>query len=251
MAQSTVEFLYGINPCFEALRAKRRKFYNAFINDATRDSPRLRKLVDVLERNNIPISYEDRGRLQQLCGSDEHQGAVIRSSLYPYVQWETLFEKPRLLLLDNVEDPHNVGAILRSAEIFGFDGVFLPMKGVPDVYPSVVKVSAGAAEFMHIAREKDSNRYAREAKDRGYKILSLDAHGKSELDSLKGLPNEKILLVVGGEDKGVGQFILNMSDHIVSIEQCGHVNSLNASVAAGIAMHSLRTRGAEKAAEAL
>jgi len=244
MAPSSIEFLYGLNPCFEALRAHRRKFHNAFINDATRESPRLKKLVDVLERNDIPVSYVDRGRLTQLCGSDEHQGAVIRSSTYPYASWESLFGPDRLLLLDNVEDPHNVGAILRSAEIFGFNGVFLPVKGVPDVYPSVVKVSAGAAEFMQIAREKDSNRYAREAKERGYKILALDAAGKTMLDSLGGMPGEKILLVVGGEDRGVGQFILNMADAIVSIEQCGHVNSLNASVAAGIAMHSLRARTA-------
>jgi 23S rRNA (guanosine2251-2'-O)-methyltransferase len=247
MAPSSKEFLYGLNPCFEALRAGRRRFYDAFINETTKDSPRLKKLAELLQRNNIPISYTDKGRLTQLCGSDEHQGAVIRSGLYPYVPWESLFDDSRLLLLDNVEDPHNVGAILRSAEIFGFSGVFLPLKGVPEVYPSVVKVSAGAAEFMRIARERDSNRYTREAKERGYKILALDAHGKSELDSLGGMPGEKILLVVGGEDRGVGQFILNMADHIVSIEQCGKVNSLNASVAAGIAMHSLRTRGGSPA----
>jgi 23S rRNA (guanosine2251-2'-O)-methyltransferase len=244
MAPSSKEFLYGLNPCFEALRANRRKFFDAYINEATRDSARLQKLVGVLEKRGIPISYVSKGRLNQLCGSDENQGAVIRSSLYPYVSWDSLFaeNKNRLLLLDNVEDPHNVGAILRSAEIFGFDAVFLPLKGVPEVYPSVIKVSAGAAEFMHIARDRDSNRYAREAKDRGYKILSLDAEGKTMLDSLGGMPDEKIMLVVGGEDRGVGQFILNMSDHVVSIEQCGHVNSLNASVAAGIAMHSLRVR---------
>ena len=242
MAPSSKEFLYGLNPCFEALRAGRRRFYDAFINDTTKDSARLKKLVALLEKNNIPISYTDKGRLTQLCGSNEHQGAVLRSGLYPYAPWESLFGRQRLLLLDNVEDPHNVGAILRSAEIFGFEGVFLPMKGVPEVYPSVVKVSAGAAEFMQIARERDSNRYAREAKDRGYKVLSLDAHGNTMLDDLHGMPDEKVLLVVGGEDKGVGQFILNMSDHIVSIEQCGHVNSLNASVAAGIAMHGLRLR---------
>lgn len=244
MAPPSREFLYGLNPCFEALRARRRKFYDAFINETTKDSSRLKKLVGLLEKIEIPIQYVSKGRLTQLCGSDEHQGAVLRSNTYPYVPWESLFaeNRTRLLLLDNVEDPHNVGAILRSAEIFGFDGVFLPTKGVPDVYPSVVKVSAGAAEFMHIAREKDANRYAREAKERGYKILALDAAGKTLLDSLNGMPDEKILLVVGGEDRGIGQFILNMSDYIVSIEQCGHVNSLNASVAAGIAMHGLRLR---------
>jgi len=243
MAQSSKEFIYGLNPCFEALRAGRRRFYDALINENTKDSPRLKKLIELLKRNAVPVGYTDKGRLTQLCGSHEHQGAVIRSGLYPYVEWESLFDEQRLLLLDNVEDPHNVGAILRSAEIFGFGGVFLPTKGVPEVYPSVVKVSAGAAEFMKIARDRESNKYAREAKERGYKILVLDAKGSTLLDSLNGMPDEKLLLVVGGEDKGVGQFILNMADHVVSIEQCGKVNSLNASVAAGIAMHSLRAAG--------
>lgn len=243
MAKSTREFLYGLNPCFEALRAGRRRVYDAYINDATRESPRLKKLQALLERAGVPISYADKGRLQQLCGSHEHQGAVLRCGTYPYVAWETLFDMPRLLLLDNLEDPHNVGAILRSAEVFGFTGVFLPLKGVPEVYPSVIKVSAGAAEFMRIARDRNANQYVKEAIDRGYKVLSLDAKGSTAIHALPDLRQDKVLLVVGGEDKGVGQFILNSSHHIVRIEQEGQVNSLNASVAAGVALFALSSQG--------
>src|SRR5690606_22361247 len=120
-----------------------------------------------------------------------------------------------------------------------FNGVMLPSKGVPEVYPSVVKVSAGAAEFMSITRERSANQYARAAQERGYKILALDAKGNCSMNALPDLREEKVLLVVGGEDKGVGQFILNMADYILRIDQKGQVNSLNASVAAGVALFAL------------
>lgn len=239
MAKPSREFLYGLNPCFEALRAGRRTIYNAYINEATRGSSRLQKLIQLLEKNGVPIEFTDKGRLGQLCGSHEHQGAVLRTSTYPYEQWETLYEYPRLLLMDNLEDPHNVGAILRSAEVFGFNAVMLPAKGVPEVYPSVVKVSAGAAEFMHITRDRSANQYVRGAVERGYTILSLDAKGNTSINNLPDLRGKKVMLVVGGEDKGVGQFVLNLSTHIVQIEQEGQVNSLNASVAAGVALYAI------------
>lgn len=245
MSKPTREFLYGLNPCFEALRAGRRRVYGAFINDATRNSARLQKLTALLERNSVPVDFVDKGRLQQLCGSHEHQGAVLRCGTYPYVPFTELLELPRLLLLDNLEDPHNVGAILRTAEVFGFHGVFLPLKGVPEIYPSVIKVSAGAAEFMQIARDRNANQYVREAIDHGYIVLSLDAKGSMPVHALPDLRGKKVLLVVGGEDKAVGQFILNLSHHVVRIEQEGQVNSLNASVAAGVALYALASQGAQ------
>ena len=149
------------------------------------------------------------------------------------------------MLLDNIEDPHNVGAVLRSAEIFGFHGVCLPSRGVPAVYPSVVKVSSGATEFMQIARDASANQYARKAAEEGYQIAAMDMNGDTTLDVVREAAPEKLLLVIGGEDKSVGQFILNMADHVVGISQSGRVNSLNASVAAGIAMYALGNRTQE------
>lgn len=244
MATASKEFLYGLNPIFEALRAGRRSFQTAFMSDISARSGRQKILRERFEKERIPIEWCDKGRLHQLCGAKEHQGVVVRCSLYPYESHETLFASgaPRMVLLDNVEDPHNVGAIIRSAEVFGFDHVLLPIKGVPEVYPSVVKVSAGAAEFMHIAKDCNSNRYVQLAKKAGYTIASLDAKGSTRLDHFAAQPPEKLLLVIGGEDKSVGQFILNESDAILSVPQSGKVNSLNASVAAGLAMYELRLR---------
>ena len=239
MAKASREYIYGTNPPFEELRAKRRTVYGAWLNQSARDKPRMQKLVKLLEQHEVSSEWVEKGRLIQLSKSTEHQGVVLKTSLYPYILKEELLTHQRLLLLDNIEDPHNVGAVLRSAEVFGFQGVCLPTRGVPEVYPSVVKVSAGATEFMQIARDASANQYARKAAEAGYQIAALDMNGQATLDTIKEANPEKLMLVIGGEDKSVGQFILNMADHVIGIAQFGRVNSLNASVAAGIAMHAL------------
>ena len=150
-----------------------------------------------------------------------------------------MLDAERMLLLDNLEDPHNVGAILRSAEVFGFTSVCLPKKGVPEIYPSVVKVSTGATEFMKICRSHSANNYALKAAEAGYRIVALDMAGKVNLKEVSESNYNRLFLVIGGEDRSVGQYILNMADDIIGIRQQGQVNSLNASVAAGIAMFEL------------
>jgi len=233
------EYVYGINPCFEVIRGGRREIKEAFLNKTASESPRIKKLAGFLASRNIPINWVQKDRLFQLSKSKENQGAVVKSSLYPYVKFEDLLGKKKLLLLDNVEDPHNVGAIIRSAEIFGFDAVLLPSRGVPDVYPSVVKVSAGATEHLSIARECGANTYVKRAQAEGYKVVALDEEGREDIKDIKLNPEEKFILVIGGEGKSVGQFIINNADYVAAIRQHGKINSLNASVASGIAMFAL------------
>ena len=239
MAKASREFVYGLNPAFEVLRAGKRRVFAAHLNEGMRENSRVKKLVSLLERNEVEIEWADKGRLMQLSGSRDHQGVVLKTTLYLYAKFTELLSVPRMLLLDIVEDPHNVGAILRSAEVFGFTSVCLPKKGVPEVYPSVVKVSTGATEFMKICRNDSANGYARKAAEAGYRIVALDMAGKASLREVAVANHEKLLLVIGGEDRSVGQFILNMAEDVVGIEQQGRVNSLNASVAAGIAMFAL------------
>ncbi len=242
MAKPSREYIYGINPAFEVIRGGRRTLYEAFLNEATVGHPRLRKLRELIERRSIPHQLVGKQRLHELAQTHEHQGVVLKASPYPYSTLEEIFTLPRLLLLDNVEDPHNVGAIIRSAEIFGFHGILLPRRGCPDVYPSIVKVSAGATEFVRIVKSDPSNAYTKRAAAEGYRIAALDARGQADLDRVAADAPERLLLVVGGEDRSVGQFILNMADDVLGIPQQGRINSLNASVAAGIAMHALRVR---------
>lgn len=238
-AAPEVEFLYGINPAFEVVRAGRRTVNAAFLNDAARANPRLKRLSSLLRRGDIPVEWTGKDRLFRLCRHREHQGVVLQVGRYPYCPYRELFDARRLLLLDNVEDPQNVGAILRSAEVFGFHSVLLAVRGVPPVYPSVVKASAGACEFLRISRQLGANKAFRRSRESGYVVIALDAKGDRELEEIDEFADRKLMLVVGGEDRSVGQYILRRADYVVRLWQHGRVNSLNASVAAGIAMFVL------------
>jgi 23S rRNA (guanosine2251-2'-O)-methyltransferase len=239
MPRPSREYLYGINPAFEVIRAGKRRVYEAYFSESSRRNPRIQKLEKRCRESDIPLEWVEKGRILQLAKSKDNQGVVLKTEPFPYLASDTLLEKERLLLLDNVEDPHNVGALLRCAEVFGFRDVLLTSRGTPDIYPSVVKVSAGASEFLNIARDGTANRYMKSALDRGFTVVALDAKGPDDLRAVRKEEFEKLLLVVGGEDKSVGQFILNQAHHVISIPQQGRVNSLNASVAAGIAMYEL------------
>lgn len=237
-AHSDTDFLYGVNPAFEVLRAGRRAIQGVWLNcNATH--LRLKKLAEALERAGHSIQWVEKGRLNDLIGSTEHQGVVLEVAPYPYSALDEVLADSRLLLLDNVEDPQNVGAILRSAEVFGWRHICLPCKGVPLIYPSVVKASAGATEYLHVCREALSSTYVERAKAAGFFVVALDMGGKTSLESMQDRRSGKILLVIGGEDRAVGHYLLQQAGAVVALHQTGQVNSLNASVAAGIALYSL------------
>ena len=232
-------YIYGINPAFEVITAGRRTIYEAFIADTS--NPRIKKLLPLLEKKNIKISLVDKGKLINLIRNKYHQGVVLCVSDYPYVPFHTLFDSNKLLLLDNIEDPQNMGAILRSAEVMGFNSVMLARRGTPEIYSSVVKVSAGATEHLRITQDLNANSYVKKAKEQGYTIISLDENGKHSIPEIAVANPEKIMLVIGGEDKSIGKFILNESHFILGIKQQGKINSLNASVAAGVGMYMIST----------
>jgi 23S rRNA (guanosine2251-2'-O)-methyltransferase len=233
------EYVYGINPAFEVVRGGRRAIKTGYLNRSSKDNARLQRLARLLESHDVPVEWVDKSRLTELSKSREHQGAVLKAKPYPYREFDDVAGARRLLMLDNVEDPHNVGAILRTAEVCGFHHVLLPIRGTPEIYPSVVKVSAGATEHLNITRSMSANKYVNKLQDEGVTVLALDAGGDTELGDLGKLDLDRVLLVIGGEAKAVGQYILRAADYRVSVRQRGKVNSLNASVAAGIAMYVL------------
>ena len=222
------------------VRAGKRHVFESYLNKSASGQPRMKKLARYLDRMNVPVFWVEKGRLIDLAGTKDHQGVVLKVKTYPYQASEDLWGRFRILLLDNVEDPHNVGGILRTAEIFGFKTVFLSLRGVPDIYPSIVKVSAGATEFLDIAKDASANQYVQQAKERGYRIIALDGRGKTDIRAVRTQPPGPVMLVIGGEDRSVGQFILNAADCVVAIPQQGRINSLNASVAAGIALYMMQ-----------
>ena len=233
------EYIYGVNPAFEVMHARRRRIHQAYLLDSLQASGRMRKVATLLESRAVPISRATKQQLFRLCGTTEHQGMVLATDPYPYAAFDSLMACPRLLLLDNVEDPQNVGAILRSAEVFGWKSVLLSAKGVPAVYPSVVKAAAGATEHLQITRDHAANAYVRQLLAQEYVLVALDEHGKEDIQVIRDQVHGKLLLVIGGEHRSVGQHILNQARHIVGIRQQGRIQSLNASVAAGIALFML------------
>ncbi len=237
--QNASEIIYGVNPAFEVLRAGRRAVKRAWLAAGAADSPRLRKLAELLDRAGVPVERTGKDVVARYCRSPEHQGVALETAPYPYAPLAELLAARRLLLLDNVEDPQNVGAILRSAEVFGWSDVLLANRGVPEIYASVVKASAGATEHLRICRECAANAYVRRARDAGFQVLALDSKGREDLTRIAAARLEKILLVIGGEHHAVGQYILNQAHHVIGIPQRGRVTSLNASVAAGIALFLL------------
>lgn len=239
MGKSRWEYVYGINPAFEVMRGGRRKVHEAFLNENASDNPRLKKLAGFLASKLVPIEWVSKQRLFELAESKDHQGAVLRADPYPYADPESLYDREKLLLLDNTEDPHNTGAIIRCADVFGYNAILTPEKGVPDVYPSVVKVSAGATEHLEIARCGSANQHMLRARETGHVVVALDMKGTIELNDLAATLPPRHLLVIGGEAKAVSQYILNNADYIVRIPQFGRINSLNASVAAGIVMYAI------------
>ena len=238
--ESAIGRIYGINPVFEAVRAARREIRKVWLNREGTANPRLKKLASFLEARSVRIEWADKAKLFDLSGTREHQGAVLDAGEFQYTPFVDMLGQRRMVLLDSIEDPHNVGAIMRSAEIFGWRNVLLPRRGAPLVTPSVAKSSAGACEHLSIACNCSPNQYVKIALEEGYGVVSLDGAGKVELEALRSENNEKLLLVVGGENAGVSQFILNNSTAVAAIPQAGKINSLNASVAAGIALYLLK-----------
>jgi 23S rRNA (guanosine2251-2'-O)-methyltransferase len=237
MESNTEEFLYGAHPVLEALVAGKRPARELILDERSGDA-RLKPLEQAAAKRGVPVRRASKQVLFELCDSKQHQGAVLRTVPFPYSPLDdAVFEQRRLLLLDNIEDPRNAGAILRSAEIFGFTTILLPMRGASEIYPSVAKTSAGATEHVNVIRAANSNRYVQRARECGYRIVALDMHGTVKLAEIPAQDVRPLLLVIGGEDKRIGQFILNEADVVASIPQHGRVTSLNASVAAGIALY--------------
>ena len=234
------EYLYGINPVSEAILAGRRTIHGIYVAQGTEDNPRMRKLVSDAKYRGIRVSWRQRAEIGEACGTRENQGVVADCEPFPYTPYAEILGAPRMVLLDNIEDPRNIGAIMRTSEVLGWKNILLPRRGTALVMPSVAKTAAGACEYLNVAVNCSSNQYVKIALEEGYTVVALDGAGKSTLEEVAASHPEKLLLVVGGEDSGVGQFIKMSATHVCAIAQTGHVNSLNASVAAALALYALK-----------
>ncbi len=228
----------GLNPVKEALQAEICRVTRVLVTRG-KSNHRLQTIIDAARAASVPLQFETRATLTSKAKTIQHQDVVADLAALPYTPWEDLKQSlpSRLLLLDGVEDPHNLGAVLRTAEAVGVGGVLLPRRRSCGLTPAVLKSSAGAAFHLPVARIGNVAQTLRQLKQMGYWIVGLDMKGK---DLARDLPlNERLAISVGGENQGLRRVVRCHCDFLISIPMRGRISSLNLSVAAGIFLYQL------------
>lgn len=234
------DIIYGIHPVYETLAAKRRSVYELYIVKA-KTSPRIDPIIDTARRAGIPIHHIERHKLQSLTGTASHQGIAARVSLFPLTDLSDLIGTGSsavashfFLLIDNIVDPHNLGALIRSALCAGLSGVITPRDRAATPTPAVSKSSAGALEHTRMAQVVNMVSAIKELKKYGTWITGLDKNGDRPIYEIDFTGN--IAIVIGAEENGIRPLVKKNCDFLSFIPQSGPVSSLNASVAGAVAM---------------
>ena len=231
--------IYGRNPVREAFRAGKTAEKIFFVK-GERDA-RLSALFSEAKEKGVTVEYVERAVMDKLTGGGNHQGVAARVTDFSYSSLDDILsiagsrgEKLLVVLLDGITDPHNLGAIVRSAECFGAHGIVIPARRSVGVTDTVVKVSSGATEHMAIAKVTNLNDAIRELKERNVWVYACDFGGEApKCADLK----DDTALVVGSEGAGVHRLTRELCDGVITIPERGKINSLNASVAAGVVLY--------------
>jgi 23S rRNA (guanosine2251-2'-O)-methyltransferase len=242
--------LTGIHAVREALAAGRP--LQSIVIARGLHGERLEEIVRLARRNGVSVRFEERTQVDRTAGTRNHQGVVALTAAHAAVSLEELLagqDSPGtpglLVLLDGIEDPQNLGAIVRTALAAGAGGVVIPERRAVGLTETVARASAGAAAHMRVARVTNLARAMEEIKEAGYWLVGLDEKAdKRHTDIDLSVP---IALVLGGEGKGLHQLVRERCDFVVSIPAVGPIRSLNVSVAAGIALFEVvRQRAAKR-----
>ena len=234
--------LSGIHPVAEALRAGNPLERIVIAQGA--GGPRLQEIIDLARQAKIPVRFEPRGALDRLAGSSAHQGVVGLGAARKYADLDSVAESEMLVVLDGVEDPHNLGAIVRTAHAAGAGAVIVPERRAAGVTDVVAKAAAGALEHLPVVRVTNVNRALEDLKERGMWIYGLDERGTEDYDQIDYA--QKSVLVLGGEGHGLHEQVRKNCDVLVRIPMAGKISSLNVSVAAGVVLFEWRRRRAAK-----
>lgn len=231
----------GRNAVLEALRAG-RPIDRLFVLNDSQDGP-IRTIVSKAKKMDVIISYVTKERLNQMSQTGKHQGVIAYVAAYEYAEVDDILEAankkgeaPFILLLDSIEDPHNLGAIIRTAHQAGAHGIIIPKRRAVGLTATVAKTSAGAINYLPVAKVTNLSVTIEELKKKGIWFVCADMDGELMYNlDLKG----PIGLVIGSEGEGVGRLIKEKCDFIAKVPMFGKVNSLNASVAAGILAYEI------------
>jgi len=244
------EFLYGVNPLLEALRAGDRAPSEIVIAEGTRDD-RLRELIELARAKNVPVKRAPRAALDREVGNTDHQGVLARIAGARYTDAQDLLNsiasrvgsevEPLIVVLDGIEDPRNLGAILRTAECAGVHGVFVPERRAVGLTDTVAKAAAGATEHIPVARATNLVRLIEQLKERNVWVVGTAADATlvyTEWDWTRASA-----VVLGGEGSGLRRLVREHCDALARIPVQGKIQSLNVSVAAGVILfEALRQR---------
>jgi len=238
-----MDVLYGIHAVSEAVKAQGRAFeYVGVARERERDARRLRRIVESCRAAGIPLRRLSRQELDRLAKTSGHQGVVAVASAKQYCDLQEIVARRRgrhqlLVVLDGVEDPRNLGAILRAAEGAGADGVIIPERRAVGVTEVVARTSAGASEYLPVAKVGNITRALEELKARHLWVVGLDERAPQSYDRLDYRMD--CALALGAEGKGLHQQARRHCDFLVSIPMLGKVSSLNVSVAAAVVMYEI------------
>lgn len=230
--------LSGIHPISEALRAKHS--LDRIVVAQGAGGPRLQEIIDLARRNGVPVRFEPRSSLDRLSGSSAHQGVVAMGAASKYADLDATSGSQLVVVLDGVEDPHNLGAIIRTAHAAGAGAVIIPERRAASVTDVVAKAAAGALEHLPIVRVTNLNRTLEELKEQQYWIYGLDERGTESYDHVEYASPTAIVL--GAEGKGLHDQVRKHCDALVRIPMAGKISSLNVSVAAGVVLFEWKRR---------
>ncbi len=237
---SSAHLLYGRQAVREALRANRRHFRQLILAERLKPAPVLDDIRQLAARHRLAVRKADRRQLDDRLGHSHHQGVVLDAGPYPYAQLDDIFalaqhrkQSPFLLLLDRVQDPQNLGTLIRTAEACGIHGIVIPQHRAAAITPAVVNSSAGAAEHLLVSQQTNLVNCMRQLKKQGVWIAGLEKHADAvPLTAVDWCGAMGI--VVGSEGSGLGRLVREHCDWLVALPMHGQINSLNAAVAGSI-----------------
>jgi len=235
------EFIYGRNPVFETLRAKRRDIFRLQIAEGVQEKGKLAEMLQLSQQRQIPVERVPRARLDKL--SDSHQGVALEVSGYPYAALDDILENAQkrgeplfVLILDTLQNPQNLGTLIRTAEAVGVHGVVIPSHRAAGVTPAVVSASAGASEHMLVAQSNLAQTIA-DLKEAGAWIVGLDQNGDLVGASHDSPLQGALAIVVGNEGEGIRPLVKSKCDFLLRLPMQGQIESLNAAVAGSVALY--------------
>ncbi len=231
----TTEMVVGRNPVVECLHAK-VPATALYVVEGTKNDERLSEAVHLCANRGIPMLEISRQEMDRMTGNGMHQGIGLQVPPYQYAEVEDLIvpNQGLVVALDNITDPRNLGAVIRSVAAFGGNGVIIPERRSASVTAVAWRTSAGTAAQLPVAKATNMVRALKQFQQAGYQVVGLDAGGDHTLDTYDG--TTPVVIVVGSEGKGLSRLVSETCDTIMSIPMAGNVESLNASVAAGVVL---------------